>query len=74
MAVTATPISSARRRTPRAQDVVWLPQQRVEFLIDNFGGVTKVAAALGVSKSQPSRWKSGVELPGPEAARRLGRS
>jgi len=24
-----------------------------------------------VSKSQPSRWKSGAELPGPEAARRL---
>jgi len=71
VAVTPTPITSARRRTPRARDVVWLPQQRVEFLIDNFGGVTKVAAALGVSKSQPSRWKSGVELPGPEAARRL---
>jgi len=71
MAVTATLSTRARGGTPRARHAAWLPQQRVEFLIDNFGGVTKVAAALGVSKSQPSRWKSGAELPGPEAARRL---
>lgn len=58
---TVTPL----RRAP------WLPQQRADFVISTYGGVSKVAAALGVSKSQPSRWRSGAELPSADAARRL---
>lgn len=55
----------------RVKSAPWLPRERARFVIDTYGGVTKVAAALGVSKSQPSRWRSGAELPGPDAARRL---
>jgi uncharacterized protein (DUF2384 family) len=49
----------------------WAAQERTIFLLDNFGGVTKLASALDVSKSQPSRWRTGEEVPGPEAAGRL---
>jgi len=35
------------------------------------GGVTKLARALGVSPSQPSRWKDGVETPSPDVAEKL---
>jgi uncharacterized protein (DUF2384 family) len=49
----------------------WLPKERIAFLIDSYGGVTKVARALGVAPSQPSRWRNGLERPGLDAARRL---
>ena len=49
----------------------WLPKERIAFLIDSYGGVTKVARALGVAPSQPSRWRKGTERPGLDAARRL---
>jgi DNA-binding transcriptional regulator YdaS (Cro superfamily) len=49
----------------------WGPAARTEELAKALGGVTALARALGVSPSQPSRWKSGKEQPGPEAARRL---
>lgn len=55
--------------TNRPKD--WAAQERTIFLLDNFGGVTKLASALDVSKSQPSRWRTGEEVPGPEAAGRL---
>lgn len=55
--------------TNRPKD--WAAQERTSFLLENFGGVTKLASALDVSKSQPSRWRTGEEVPGPEAARRL---
>ena len=45
--------------------------ERTQFLIENFGGVTKLARTLGVSPSQPSRWKSGAEVPSPEVATKL---
>jgi len=48
-----------------------MPQMRAEFVIDSYGGVTKVAKALGVAKSQPSRWRDGLERPGVETAQRL---
>ena len=49
----------------------WLPGERTEFLIDAVGGVNALARLLDVSPSQPSRWRRGVEAPGPENARRL---
>src|SRR6478735_1524200 len=49
----------------------WGPAQRTDELAKSLGGVTALARALGVSPSQPSRWKSGKESPGPEAARKL---
>lgn len=55
----------------KSRSADWAAQQRTVFLLDNFGGVTKLAGALDVSKSQPSRWKTGEEVPGPEAASRL---
>src|SRR6478735_10356235 len=51
--------------------VVWGPAQRTDELAKALGGVTALARALGVSPSQPSRWKSGKESPGPDAARKL---
>ncbi|MGH9062418.1 MAG: MbcA/ParS/Xre antitoxin family protein [Acidimicrobiales bacterium] len=40
------------------------------FVVDRLG-VRSVARLLGVSPSQPSRWRTGAELPGPGTARRL---
>lgn len=51
--------------------VAWLPQERTAFVVEHLGGVRAVAALLGVSPSQPSRWRSGQETPGPGAARLL---
>jgi uncharacterized protein (DUF2384 family) len=50
---------------------VWGPAQRTDELAKSLGGVTALARALGVSPSQPSRWKSGKESPGQDAMRRL---
>ncbi len=50
---------------------VWGPAQRTDELASHLGGVTALARALGVSPSQPSRWKSGKESPSPDMARRL---
>lgn len=49
----------------------WLARERTEFLIDVVGGVNALARLLDVSASQPSRWRTGAETPGPETARRL---
>lgn len=49
----------------------WRPVERTQFLIDTVGGVTKLARTLGVSASQPSRWRSGEEVPSPEIASKL---
>ena len=51
--------------------IAWGPAQRTDELAKALGGVTALAKALGVSPSQPSRWKSGKESPGDEAARKL---
>ncbi len=45
--------------------------QRAGNVIEVLGGVTRVAHLLGVSKSQPSRWRTGAETPSPEKAREL---
>lgn len=44
---------------------------QTEFLIGTLGSASKLAEVLGVSKSQPSRWKDGIELPGPEMASQI---
>ncbi len=49
----------------------WRPIERTQFLIDTVGGVTNLARTLGVSASQPSRWRSGEEVPSPEIASKL---
>jgi uncharacterized protein (DUF2384 family) len=58
---------SRRAKVPPA----WRPEERTEFLIDSVGGVTALARALGVSASQPSRWRTGEDVPSPEVASRL---
>lgn len=49
----------------------WRSQERTQFLIETVGGVTKLAKTLGVSASQPSRWKTGEEAPSAEVAAKL---
>lgn len=49
----------------------WRSQERTQFLIDTVGGVNKLAKTLGVSPSQPSRWKTGAETPSPAIAAKL---
>lgn len=44
-----------------------LSSDRVRYLADAFGGA-QLAALVGVNRSQPSRWISGDERPGPAAA------
>lgn len=42
--------------------------QKTEFIIVAVGGPTRLANLLGVSKSQPTRWRQGKEAPsGPHA-------
>jgi hypothetical protein len=65
MATTASPV---RRRVPQP---AWQPQQVAAFLVEACGGVGKVARILDVSRSQPTRWKQGEELPGPEATAQM---
>lgn len=44
---------------------------KVELLIDALGSASALADILGVSKSQPTRWRKGEERPSPEAKRFL---
>lgn len=77
----STPVRSKPRRATRvpAPGAVaataslpgWRSQERTQFLIDTVGGVTKLARTLGVSPSQPSRWRTGAESPSPEIAAKL---
>lgn len=60
-----------RPRSGKNQRVVLLAGERANFLIETVGGVTKVAQLLGVSKSQPGRWRDGAETPSPTKAREL---
>lgn len=54
-----------------SRETGWRSEERTQFLIDTVGGVTKLAKTLGVSPSQPSRWKTGTETPSPEVAAKL---
>lgn len=44
-----------------------LAASRVRYLVDMLGG-TQLASLVGVNRSQPSRWMTGDERPGPVAA------
>lgn len=60
-------------RTGSRHNVVRLPlaMERTEFLIDAVGGGSTLADLLGVSRSQPTRWRTGKESPSPQIAREL---
>lgn len=58
-------------RTSREDLPAWRSAERAQFLIDTVGGVNKLAKTLGVSPSQPSRWKSGQDVPSPDIAAKL---
>jgi hypothetical protein len=45
----------------------WAPDERARRLV-NLLGNNNLASLMGVSPSQPSRWKSGAEVPGTLAA------
>lgn len=64
-------MAAKARPARRITAVDWKAAERTDFLISSYGGVTKVAEALGVAKSQPSRWKSGQERPSAAVATRL---
>lgn len=55
---------SADRRMP-------LAQERTEFAIAAVGSAANLAKLLNVSRSQPTRWRNGDEVPSPGAARAL---
>ena len=46
-------------------------QARTEYLIATLGSGQAVADLLGVSRGQPSKWRTGQETPGPDASRQL---
>jgi uncharacterized protein (DUF2384 family) len=60
-------------RSGSRQNVVRLPlaMERTEFLIDAVGSGSTLADLLGVSRSQPTRWRTGKESPSPQIAREL---
>lgn len=61
---------TGRARAARGEPA-WGPEGRTEFLIKTVGGVTKLALTLNVAKSQPSRWRTGEDVPSPEVAARM---
>jgi uncharacterized protein (DUF2384 family) len=64
--------AAPRRRTaPAASQPAWEPREQTHFLLTYYGGVTKLASALAVSKSQPSRWKTGAEVPSLATAKKI---
>lgn len=63
--------AALRSRLAHTDTAATLTAQRTEFVIEALGGVTAAAQLLGVSKSQPSRWRTGVEQPSPAKAREL---
>lgn len=71
-----TPITrTARARSgdaaPKPRGELSQAQARTEFLISALGTAQALAELLNVSRSQPSRWRTGAESPGPEAGRLL---
>jgi uncharacterized protein (DUF2384 family) len=77
MGITAPSTPRKRPRAVKADvrrlqgTVDWRSAERTQFLVDTVGGVNRLAQILGVSPSQPSRWRTGKEVPSPEVASRL---
>lgn len=67
----AKPSDAVVRHTTGQDLSAWRSAERAQFLIDTVGGVNKLAKTLGVSPSQPSRWRSGQEVPSPAIAAKL---
>lgn len=59
------PGGKIRIRSVAADDP--LASSRVRYLVEAFGG-SRLAELTGVNRSQPTRWASGDERPGPAAA------
>ncbi|MFC4224661.1 antitoxin Xre/MbcA/ParS toxin-binding domain-containing protein [Lysinibacter cavernae] len=67
------PLATVTAVRPRATNVFPLhaAQERTEFLIGILGSNKALADLLNVSPSQPSRWRSGKEVPSPQSGREL---
>jgi hypothetical protein len=66
MTATTRKTKPARKSVRSAADDP-LSAARVRYLADIFGGA-QLAELVGVNRSQPSRWITGAERPGPVAA------
>lgn len=55
---------------PQPRRAAWEPDRRTTFVVGVLGN-GRTAELLGVSKSQPSRWKTAAEVPAPVTASRL---
>jgi uncharacterized protein (DUF2384 family) len=67
----ATKKTTGARRSRSGVVAVTALSDRTGYLVDNLGGGTKLAGLLGVSKSQPTRWRKGEEQPSPAKAREI---
>lgn len=56
---------------PAAHRPMPLAQERTEFVIAAVGSAANLAKLLDVSRSQPTRWRKGEEVPSPSVARAL---
>ncbi|WAC54604.1 MbcA/ParS/Xre antitoxin family protein [Gordonia sp. SL306] len=65
--VSDLPKKSRRPGSRSADRLDPLAPSRVGYLADSFGKA-RLAELIGVSRSQPTRWISGEEFPGPIAA------
>jgi Protein of unknown function (DUF2384) len=73
--IRATGVTSAKAPMRRAAKAArpgpaWAPQQRADFVVGVLGN-HRTAELLGTADSQPSRWRSGQEVPGPAIAAKL---
>ncbi|MDR3201760.1 MAG: MbcA/ParS/Xre antitoxin family protein [Bifidobacteriaceae bacterium] len=67
---TADRLGTASRSPDRPRGIRQA-RQRTEFLCDTLGSGAALAGLLGVSRSQPTRWRQGAEVPSPETGRLL---
>lgn len=74
----SVPVAAARTPQEPAEpgpadrgELVSRMQMVVALVVEALGGVTAASRILQVSKSQPSRWRAGIESPSPAKAREL---
>lgn len=68
VATTTGGMATSGKSTRRTGGVVTALSERTGYLVDSLGGGTRLAGLLGVSKSQPTRWRKGEEQPSPAKA------